>query len=192
MILWCSFSSFVSDSCLRCGHESPTLPGFLELQVIGQYKSSSICCFHHVRQTGFFLDILPMGAEVIKLLAELALEWLPDQLESNLETSQGSPLSSAKNGLGIRTKTDDVYIDHRDSMYKAFMVREQFLVDLKLRQYVTYASKHIHKLLKVFSELARNLKVFIRVGIWPKKAVEECSTLSKTLMLPQSGLNARG
>ena len=160
--------------------------------MISKYKSSSVRCFHHVRQTGFFLDILPMGAEIVKLLAELRLKWLPDQLESNLETGQGSPLSSAKNGLGIRTKNDDVYISHGNSMYKAFMVGEQFLVDLKLRQYVTYAGEHIHKLLKVFSELACNPKVLIRVSIWSKKAVEEGNTLSKTLMLPQSGLNARG
>ena len=133
-----------------------------------------------------------MIAKAVKLLAELALEWLPHHLESNLQTGQGSPLSSAKNGLGIRTKNDDIYIGNRNSMYKAFMVGKQFLVNLELRQYVTYPGKHVHKLLKVFSEFARNLKVLIRVSIWPKKAVEEGNTMSKTLMLPQSGLSARG
>ena len=160
--------------------------------MISEHKSSSVCCFHHVRETGFFLDILPMGAEVVKLLAELTLEWLPHQFESNLETGRGSPLSSAENGLSIRTKNDDIYIGYRKSMYEAFMVGEQFLVDLKLRQYVTYPCKHLHKLLKVFSEFARNLKVLIGVSIWPMDAVEEDNTMSRTLMLPQSGLSARG
>ena len=160
--------------------------------MISEYKSSSVCCFHHMRQTGFFLDILPMYAEVVKLLAELALEWLPHQLESDLETGQGSSLTSAKNGLGIGTKNDDVYIGYRKGMCEAFMVGEQFLVDLKLWQYVTYTGKHVHKLLKVFSEFACNLDVLIRISIWPKKAVGEDITMSKTLMLPQSGLSARG
>ena len=159
--------------------------------MISEYKSSSVCCFHHVRQTGFFLDILPMDAEVVKLLPELALEWLPHQLESNLEIGQGSPLSSAENSFGIRTKYDDVYIGYRQRMYESFMVGEQFLVDLKLRQYVTYPGKHTHKLLKVFSEFSCNLKGLIRLSIWRMEAVEEGDTLSKTLMLPQSGLSAR-
>ena len=133
-----------------------------------------------------------MGSEIVKLLAELALEWLPDQLESNLEIGQGSPLSSAKNSLGIRAKNDNVYISHRDSMYEAFMVGEQFLVDLKLRQHVTDAGKHVHELLKVFSEFLRNLKFWITISMLLKEAGEPCSTLSRTLMLPQRGLRARG
>ena len=159
--------------------------------MISEYKSSSVCCFHHVRQTGFFLDILSMVAEVVKLLAKLVVEWLPYQLESNLEIGQGSPLSSAKDGLGIRTKNNDVYIGYRKSMCETFMIGEQSLVDLKLRQYVTYPGKHFHKLLKVFSKFACNLKVLIRISKWPKKAIEDGNTMSKTLMLPQSGLSAR-
>lgn len=139
------------------GRGVPTFLYSLELQVISEHKSSSVCCFDHVRQTGFFLDILPMIAEIMKLLAKLTFEWLPHQLKSNLQVGQRGSLSTAKNGLGIRAKHNDVHIGHRESMGEAFMVGEQFLINVKLRQHVAYPRKHVYKLLKVFFEFTCNL-----------------------------------